>query len=114
RDVVEDGAKMAAAGAAEHLGAAHEEAVVGTQLDRLGDGGLGEARPTGARVELGVGTEEHRAAGRTAVVAGGLVVAVPARDRRLRSGPAEPLVLRGRQLVTPLLLGLHDLRLAHA
>src|SRR5262245_13431473 len=105
---------MPAAGAAEHLGAAHQEAVVGTQLNRLGDSGLGEARPAGARVELGVRAEEHRAAGRTAVIAGGLVVHVLTRERRLRSGPAEHLVLGGRQLLAPFPLGLHDLRLAHA
>src|SRR3954447_9863544 len=71
--IVEDVPEMPAAGAAEDLGAAHEEAVVVSQLDRLGDGRLGEARPACARVELGVGAEQHRRAGRAAVAAGLLV-----------------------------------------
>src|SRR5256714_615523 len=62
--VVEDVAEVPSAVAADDLGAVHEVAVVGPQLDRLGDGRLGEARPAGARVELGVGVEQLRAAGR--------------------------------------------------
>ena len=52
--VVEDVAEVAAAGAAQDLRAAHEQRVVGPRLDGGGDGRLGEARPAGAGVELGV------------------------------------------------------------
>ena len=55
RAVVEDVAEVAAAAAADDLGAAHEQRVVRARLDRGGDGRLGEARPAGAGVELGVG-----------------------------------------------------------
>src|SRR5436190_22571388 len=112
--VVEDVAEVTAAVAADDLGALHEVAVVGTQLDRLGDSRLGEARPAGARVELRVGIEELRAAGCAAVVAGLLVVGVLAREGRLGARPAQHLVLRGRQLLAPLAIGLDDAWLAHA
>src|SRR5436190_7265822 len=112
--VVEDMAEVAPAVAADDLGALHEVTVVGAQLDRLGDGRLGEARPAGARVELRVGVEEPCAAGPAAVVAGFLVVGVLAREGRLGARPAQHLVLRGRQLLAPLAIGLDDAWLAHA
>ncbi len=43
--VVEDVPEVPPTAAATHLGAAHEEAVVGAQLDRLGDRRLGERGP---------------------------------------------------------------------
>src|ERR1700694_982592 len=84
--VVEDVAEVRAAVAAANLGTHHAVAVVGAQLDALGDGRLREARPTGARLELGVRAEQLVAAGRTAVHPVLLGVRVLAAERRL--GPA--------------------------
>src|SRR5690349_18681157 len=67
RAVVEDVAEVGVAGFADDLGAAHEEAVVGPQLDVLEVRRLGEAGPAGARVELGVGGEQLGAAADAAV-----------------------------------------------
>src|SRR6202035_1598104 len=100
------------AGATEDLRAAHEEAVVGAQLDRLGDRRLGEAGPAGAGLELRVGREQDRRAGGATVVARVLVVGVLPGRRRLRTGLEKDLVLGRRELLLPLLLGLHDLGVA--
>src|SRR2546423_10853220 len=102
---------MAAATAAHDLRAAHEHAVVRPQLDRLGDRRLGEARPARAGVELGIGAEQRRLAGRTAVHTVVLAVPVGAGERTLSALLAEHAVLLRRQLPAPLLLGLAHLRL---
>src|SRR5205823_7830954 len=104
--VVEHMAEVASAPAAAHLRAPHQQAVVRAQLDRLRDSGLGEARPARSRVELCVGAEQHRSAGRTAIVTRLLVVDILALKRRLGTGLAEDLVLGGSQLLAPLLLRL--------
>src|SRR5262249_5031143 len=106
--VVEDVPEVPAARAAQDLGATHEEAVVGAQLDGLRDRRLGEARPAGAGVELRVAAEQHGAAARARVVAGLLVVGVLAGERRLGAGAAQHVVLLWRELLTPLLVGLLD------
>ena len=62
RSVVEDVAEVTAAATADNLGAAHEQAVVRAQFDRLGDRRLGEARLPRARIELGVRAEQLAAA----------------------------------------------------
>src|SRR5215831_3245023 len=74
--VVEDMAQVTAAAAADDLGAPHEQAVVRAQFDRLGDTGLVEAGPPGARVELGVGAEQLAPAACAPVEAVGVVVDV--------------------------------------
>src|SRR5271155_2892027 len=102
--VVEDMAQVPAAGAADDLGAAHEQAVVRAQLNGLGDSGLGEAGPTGTGLELGTGPEQGRPAAGAAVLTGGLVVDVLAREGRLGAGLPQDVVLGRRQLLTPLLL----------
>jgi hypothetical protein len=51
-------AEVPAAALADNLGALHEEAVVGAQLDVLGVLGLVEAGPAGARFKLGLGVKE--------------------------------------------------------
>ena len=105
RAVVEDVAEVGVAVLADDLGAAHEEAVVGAQLDVLEVGRLGEAGPAGAGVELGVGGEELGAAADAAVHAGGLLVDVGAGEGALGAGLAGDLVLLRRQLLAPLLVG---------
>ena len=67
---------------------------------------LGEARPAGAGVELVVGAEERSRRRPRSGSPGVLVVAVLARERRLGAGPAQDLVLLGRQLLAPFLIAL--------
>src|SRR5262245_1948542 len=109
RPVVEDVAQVATAAAADHLGAAHEQAVVRPQLDRLGDRGLVEARPPGARVELGVRAEQLAAAAGAPVEAVGVVVDVLTGEGALGVGLAQHAVLQRGQLLAPLLVRLLDL-----
>src|SRR5581483_3422470 len=78
-------------------------------LDGLSVGGLVEAGPARARVELGVGREQLGAAPRAAVDA--VVMDIPqlAREGVLGTGLAQHAVLLGGQLLAPLLVGLADL-----
>src|SRR5205823_6251920 len=107
--VLEDVTQMPAAAAAHDLGATHEQAVVGTQLDGLGDRRLGEARPTGAGIELGVRREQRRTAAGTSVRAVLLGVPVGAGEGALGALPAQHVVLLRCQLPAPLLVALDDL-----
>src|SRR3954463_6963820 len=113
RAVLEHVPEVAAAVAAGDLGATHEQRVVGAGLDRGGDGGLGEAGPAGAGVELGRGREQLRAAARTAVHAVLLDVPVLAGERALRTALAQHLVLLGGELLAPLVIRLLDLLSSH-
>src|SRR4051794_3281194 len=114
RAVLEHVPEVAAAVAAGDLGAAHEQRVVRARLDRGGDGWLGEARPAGAGVELRRGREQLGAAARAAVHAVLLDVPVLAGERALGAALAQHLVLLGRELLAPLLVGLVDLLGSHA
>src|SRR5215510_516292 len=107
--VVEHVAEMPAATAANDLGAPHEQAVVRPQLDRLGDRGLVEAGPPGARVELGVRAEQLGAAASAPVGAVGVVVHVLAGERPLGVRLTQDAVLQRGQLLAPLLVRLGDL-----
>src|SRR6478609_1019494 len=111
--IVEDVTEVTPAAPANDLCAAHEQAVVRTQLDRLGDRGLRKARPSRARVELRVRPEQVAAAPGAAVGARLLVVDILAGERRLGAGAAQHLVLLRGQLLAPLLLGLLHPRVAH-
>src|SRR5690349_17270281 len=97
---------MTATSPADHLGTAHEQAVVRPQLDRGGHSRLGEARPAGAGHELGVGPEQLRPAAGAAVRAVRVVVHVLTGERALGVRLAEHPVLLLSQLRTPLLVGL--------
>src|SRR5450432_3073103 len=101
--------EMTAATTAADLRAAHEHGVVRPQLDSAGDGRLVEARPAGARVELGVRAEQLASAGRAAVRAVFLGVDILACERPLGVALAQHPVLLGGQLLPPLLVGLTDL-----
>src|SRR5215475_4866387 len=107
--VVEDVAKVAAAGAAHDLGTPHEQAVVRPQLDRLGDRGLVEARPAGARVELGVRAEQPGATAGAPVEAVLVVAHVRTGERHLGVRLTQHAVLQWGQFLAPLLVGLGDL-----
>src|SRR6185369_5732244 len=107
--VVEDVAKVAAAAAAHDLGAPHEQAVVRPQLDRLGNRGLVEARPAGARVELGVRAEQPGATAGAPVEAVLVVADVRTGERHLGVRRTQHAVLQWGQFLAPLLVGLGDL-----
>src|SRR5262249_41931520 len=89
--------------------ARHEVRSVLTGLDRLGEHRVGEARPSGAGVELRVGAEQRAAAAGAAVRAVALLVDVLPGERGLCGGVAQDLVLVGVELRAPLLVALHDL-----
>src|SRR5215469_8950181 len=91
--VVEHVAEVAAAAAADDLGAPHEQAVVRPQFDRLSDRGLVEAGPPGARVELGVRAEQLGVAAGAPVEAVLVVVDVLTGERHLGVRPAQDVVL---------------------
>src|SRR5439155_1432633 len=112
--VVEDMSQVPAAISADDLGATHEQAVVRTQLHGLRHCGLGEAGPAGAGVELRLGAEQLRPAGGAAILPRLLVVGVRTGERRLGTRLSQHLILRRRQLLAPLELGLFDVARAHA
>src|SRR5690242_4543582 len=91
--VVEDVAEVGVAVLADDLGAPHEEAVVGPQLDVLEVRRLGEAGPPGAGVELRIGGEELGSATDAAVHALGLLVHVGAGEGTLGASLAGDLEL---------------------
>src|SRR5207237_6268838 len=65
--VAEDMAQMPTAPAAAHLGPGDEHLPVPGRLNGIGGGGLEEAGPAGAGVELGLGSEQRRPAAGAAV-----------------------------------------------
>src|SRR5262249_33436079 len=97
------------AGGAADLDPPHAVARVDLGLDRVLPGGLEEARPAGAGVELRVGAEQLGAA-RTAPEDAVLLHAVEAARRgRLGRSAAKNRVAVGIALLPPLLVGLTDL-----
>ena len=85
------------------------------RMNRLLSGRSSTASATAGSVKLGQPVPESNlvsalnsigAAARAAVVAGVLVVDVLAGERRLGAGLAQHVVLRGRELLAPLLVGL--------
>src|SRR6185295_11695026 len=107
--IVEHVAEVAAAAGARHLGPDHAVRGVGRGLDRLSEHGVGEAGPTGARLELGVRVEQGVAAAGAAIHAVALLIDVLARPRALGGLVAKDLVCGGVELLAPLLLCLLDL-----
>src|SRR5207302_2156129 len=93
----------------DDLGAPHEQAVVRPQLDRLGDRGLVEAGPPGARVELGVGAEQLGPAARAPVEPVGVVVDVLTGERPLGVRLAQHGELQRGEVLAPLLVRLGEL-----
>src|SRR4030095_2205978 len=108
RSVVEHGAQVRVAAAAQNLGAGHVETVVLVGLHARLGGGHGEAGPAGARIELRARVEERIAARGARVRAVGVMVPVLSGEGAFGSLFAEDAVLLGRKGVLPLLLGLLD------
>src|SRR5262249_37716191 len=104
RPVIEYMTQVRSALPAADFGPHHKEAAVFVELDVLPVGGLPEAGPAGARIELGVRAEQLRAA-RCAVI-GPIIVRVPvlACECPLRALLAHDVVLLRRQLLAPLSL----------
>ena len=103
--VVEDVAEVRPAPPARDLRADHEVAPVAVELDVLGVHRVGEARPSGAGVELGVRREELGAASGADVGAVVLRVDELAGERTLGALPAQDVVLVRREAGAPLLVG---------
>ena len=97
--------KVTTARPAHNLGTVHEEAVVLVERHGVRDRRLGEARPSRAEIEFGIGVEEQRTAPRTVIRA--IVVHVPvlAGERALCPPLAKDVELLRRQLLVPVLLG---------
>src|SRR3954469_8603068 len=109
RAVGEDMTEMAAALGAQHLGADHAVTDVPLLIDMALGGGLGEARPAAAGIELRVGLEQHIAAAGAGIGTGAVVVLIFAGEGTLGRLLAQHRVLHRRQLVAPLLFALDDL-----
>src|SRR3954467_9536330 len=109
RAVGEDMAEMAAALGAQHLGTDHAVADVPLLVDMALDGGLGEAGPAAAGIELRVGLEQHIAAAGAGIGAGAVVLLIFAGEGTLGRLLAQHCVLHRRQLAAPLLFALDDL-----
>src|SRR5690606_22439828 len=109
RSVREHMPQVGVAAGAKRLDPAH--AVAGVQ--RLVDAVLGQrlvkARPAATGFIFGVGTEQRRAAGHTAIDALGIVVVILAGERRLGAFFPHDAILLRRQLAPPFFLGLADL-----
>src|SRR4051812_7763156 len=109
RTVRENVTEMAAAFGAQHLGADHSVAGIPLLVDMALCGGLGEARPAAAGLELGVGGEQHVAATGADICAGAVVVLILAGEGTLGRLLAQHRILHRRQLAPPLLVALDDL-----
>src|SRR6476659_2841551 len=106
--VVEHVAEVPAAASAEHLGARHEQTVVGSLDHRIVER-LPEARPPGAAVELGVGGEQVERTPGTAEDAAPVFIVEWTAVRRLGAGLSQNVVLSGSQQPLPLVVGMRDL-----
>src|SRR3546814_13165972 len=102
-------AQMAFTCRAAHFGSNHAMADIPVLLHRILFDRSGETGPAGARIELRVAGEKHRAAARAAVYA--LVVVLPVFAGEGRLGPrlALHLILSEVKLLAPLRISLVDL-----
>jgi len=97
-------AEMSAAGGARHLGAPHEQAAVLVQLHVGTVDRVGEARPTGAGVELRVRGEQLGSTRRAAVHAVVVVVPIGVAKRRFGALLAGYPELFGRESLFTVLI----------
>ena len=95
--------------AAQHLGAIHEEAVVGFLLHVLLRGRRIETRPPAAGIELFVAAKHRRPAAHARVRAVLVMVPILPRERALGPLLARHREFLRRQLLTPFRFGLFDL-----
>src|SRR3546814_17224231 len=102
-------AQMAFTCRAAHFGSNHAMADIPVLLHRILFDRSGETGPAGARIELRVAGEKHRAAARAAVYAMVVVVPVFAGDGRLGPRLAQHLILAGVKLLAPPRISLVDL-----
>src|SRR5438128_11321013 len=102
--VRKDVAQVRAAAATGHFNAHHPVARVGVELDVLAVGGLGEARPAGSRVELGIRAKQLVPTRRAHVHAAVLRVHIPTGERTFGALLAEHGELLGREPAPPLVV----------
>src|SRR5205085_6840416 len=108
RAVVEDVSEVRAAAGAVDLDAVHPVAVVVDELDVLPVDRLGEARPSGAGLELRVRREQLAATRGTSIEPVALLERVLPGEGSLGALEAQDLVLLGGEPRAPLLLGSGD------
>src|SRR5262245_11279675 len=101
---------MGIAGRAADFGPAHEPGAVVVLADRAFIDGCPETRPAGARIELGVGGKQRRSAADAAERPLALLVVERVRERPLGPVLARDVILLGRELASPFLVGLGDFR----
>ena len=101
-------AEVAAATAADDLGATHEQAAILMLGDAFGSERGGEAGPATAGIEFGRRLEQRFAAADAAIGAGILAVPVFAAEGALGAFLAGDVVLHGRELRAPFGFGLAD------
>src|SRR5690349_23451894 len=100
-------AEVAAAAAAQHLGALHQQAVVDARDDRTGKGPV-EARPTGAAVELRRGIEQRLVTAGAMELPPAMLLVERARKRPFGPRFAKDLIALRAKLPTPFRRCLHD------
>ena len=105
RPVLEDMAEMAAAAPAMHLGARHQQGVVGLGADGFRQRAI-EARPAGPAVVFRLRCEQRQIAGCTGECALAFLVIERARARDLGAVQAQHLVLRLAEDRAPLAVAL--------
>src|SRR5438445_6415269 len=93
---------------AQYLGASHEKRAVGVGADVLFGDRLVKARPSGARLELGIGTEQRRGAADAPVEPLVVVFRILVGIRRFGAFLASDFVLLGCQELAPLVIRLRD------
>src|SRR5216683_7943210 len=87
----------------------HEERPVGPRDDILGRDRLPEARPSGARVELGIRAEQRRPAADASVEPLRAQFIIIVRERPLRAPLSGHVVLLGGELLSPFSVAFDDL-----
>src|SRR5271157_6273101 len=100
---------MGVAAGATRFGAGHAVAAVGVFADVLAVGGGVETRPSGARIEFRFRAKKQRATADAVIRPVIVFVPVLAGEGGFGATLAGNLVLLGRQLLLPLLVGLLDL-----
>src|ERR1017187_3540914 len=107
-------AQMRVALAAQHLGALHEEALVGFGGDVLFRRRRGKARPSRAGIEFVAGKEQLRSAARAAVHTRFVIVPIAPSEGALGTLLARYRELFGCQLALPFGVGLDDFLHLHS
>ena len=105
--------EMAAAVGTRDLDAHHAVGGIAVFIDGLGIGGREEARPAGAGIIFGVGSEQVEIAGDTPIQPRLMIVPIGSAERPFGASFARDPVLLGRELFLPFGLGFDDFLHGH-